>query len=528
MRLATPWGFMDVPDARKVHQSIVPRIGGLAIAGSAILTLLLIFFDNPQVIVYVLSASIIVLFGAWDDRANLDYKLKFFGQIVAALSVVLLGDVRLEYLPFFGFDTLPFSISVALSVFFLVAVTNATNLIDGLDGLAGGLTLMTLGAIAVLENRLDSQAGLCIALCVGGAVLGFLRFNTHPASVFMGDSGSQFLGFTTAYLVLNLGHEQQGVVSPMLGLLCIGLPLIDTTTVFIQRILKKQSPFRPDRSHLHHQLMNIGLSHVETVVFIYLTQALFLAVAFMLYLQADIVIACAYVALALIFVGGLKFLAAKPHYLSQFSTNAFGRLWKNIGQLMYDNIRLESILPWCIFALMAVLLGFGLAMHLKWHELLWLSVFMLGLLLCRQFIKGDLERSFIKKITMYCLAALIVFATGTHNQLNTKSAVLVNVSFTLMLLFLLLGGLVSRGNKFSINPMDYLVVFLAILIPRAGLLMTPDMNWGELVSRMIILFYAVEYMFSTREYMQGALSRGTLIAWCIVLMAALFKGAIVV
>lgn len=523
MRLATPWGFVDIPDARKVHQTAVPRIGGLVIAISAIITLLLIYFNSQQVIIYVVSASIIVFFGAWDDRADLNYKIKFFGQIVAAATIVLVGDVRLEYLPFLGLEKLPENISILLSIFFLVAVTNSTNLIDGLDGLAGGLTLMTLGAIAVFENRLGAQAGLCIALCVGGAVLGFLRFNTHPASVFMGDSGSQFLGFTTGYLVLNLGYEQQGAISPMIGLLCIGLPLIDTATVFIQRILKGQSPFKPDRSHLHHQLMNIGLTHAETVVFIYLAQALFIMVAFFLYIQSDIAITFAYLALAAGFVGGLKVLSANPQIGGKIFGAIYGRMWDSLDKRSYEVIKLEPLLPWCIYLVMGCLLCLGLIMHLNWRDILWLAVFMLGMMIYRSFAKSEVERGLIKKIVMYCLAALIVFSTGTHNQLKHEYAVLVELLFTAVLVILLLGGMISRGDKFDINPMDYLVVFLAILIPRAGLLVTPEMNWGEMVSRMIILFYAVEYMFSLRDNMQSALSKGTLAGWSIVLMAALFQ-----
>lgn len=523
MRLATPWGFVDIPDARKVHQTAVPRIGGLVIAISAIITLLLIYFNSQQVIIYVVSASIIVFFGAWDDRADLNYKIKFFGQIVAAATIVIVGDVRLEYLPFLGLEKLPENISIPLSIFFLVAVTNSTNLIDGLDGLAGGLTLMTLGAIAVFENRLGAQAGLCIALCVGGAVLGFLRFNTHPASVFMGDSGSQFLGFTTGYLVLNLGYEQQGAISPMIGLLCIGLPLIDTATVFIQRILKGQSPFKPDRSHLHHQLMNIGLTHAETVVFIYLAQALFIMVAFFLYIQSDIAITFAYLALAAGFVGGLKVLSANPQIGGKIFGAIYGRMWNSLDKRSYEVIKLEPLLPWCIYLVMGLLLCLGLIMHLNWRDILWLAVFMLGMMIYRSFSKSEVERGLIKKIVMYCLAALIVFSTGTHNQLKHEYAVLVELLFTAVLVILLLGGMISRGDKFDINPMDYLVVFLAILIPRAGLLVTPEMNWGEMVSRMIILFYAVEYMFSLRDNMQSALSKGTLAGWSIVLMAALFQ-----
>lgn len=521
MRMAEPWGFVDQPDARKVHQVAVPRIGGLAIAASAIITLLLIFSDNSEVIIYIASASVIVIFGAWDDRADLNYKVKFFGQIVAAIAVVLVGNVRLEFLPFFGLERMPDALSIPVSVFFLVAVTNATNLIDGLDGLAGGLTLMTLGAIAVFENRLGAPAGLCIALCIGGAVLGFLRFNTHPASVFMGDAGSQFLGFTTGYLVLNMSYEQQGAISPMIGLLCIGLPLIDTATVFVQRLLRGQSPFKPDRSHLHHQLMAIGLTHAETVVFIYLAQALFITIAFLLYVQSDVVITLAYGVVAIGFVGGLKYLSRNAKLTGAALGVLQGSVISLLGRNSRDLLKLEALLPWLIFSAMGVLLLLGLIIHREWRDILWLAIGMLILMMYRSGLGDERTRAILKKIVMYCLAALIVFSTGTHLHVSGNLNLLVESLFSLVLVCLLLGGMLSRGDKFDVNPMDYLVVFLGILVPRAGLLVTPDMNWGEMVSRMIILFYAVEYMFSLRSRLQTALIKGATLGWCIVLFAAL-------
>lgn len=521
MRLAVPWGFVDVPDPRKVHQIAVPRIGGLAIAASAMITLFLIFSNNNEVIIYILSASMVVFFGAWDDRANLNYKVKFLGQIAAALAVVLAGDVRLEFLPFWGLERLPEFVSLPLSVFFLVAVTNATNLIDGLDGLAGGLTLMTLGAIAVFENRLGATAGLCIALCVGGAVLGFLRFNTHPAAVFMGDAGSQFLGFTTGYLVLNMGYEQQGAISPMIGFLCIGLPLIDTATVFVQRIMRGQSPFKPDRTHLHHQLMAIGLTHAETVVFIYLAQALFITFAFVLYMHSDIVITMAYALIAGVFVGGLKYFSHHAGATGELLKVVQGSVVGVLGRNSYEILKIEALLPWLIFLSMAILLLLGLIMHLEWRDILWLAIIMLGLMIYRRTVRDERVRSMLKKTVMYCLAALIVFSTGTHNYESSTLGLWAEVLFSMVLVCLLLGGMLARGEKFDINPMDYLVVFLGILVPRAGLLVTPDMNWGEMVSRMIILFYAVEYMFSLKTNLQSALSKGTAFGWSIVLVAAL-------
>jgi UDP-GlcNAc:undecaprenyl-phosphate GlcNAc-1-phosphate transferase len=160
----------------------------------------------------------------------------------------------------------------------IVGVTNATNLSDGLDGLAGGIALLIFLCIGYLGVSRKDWVMVMIAIAVGGSVLGFLRFNSYPAQLFMGDAGSQLLGFVAVVLAIKMA-QQSSTISVILPLIIFGIPILDTLTVMIKRLAVGRSPFSADRNHFHHQLMAIGLYHTEAVLTIYLTQALLILFA---------------------------------------------------------------------------------------------------------------------------------------------------------------------------------------------------------------------------------------------------------
>src|SRR3569832_892670 len=199
MRMATRLQIVDLPYERKVHCVAIPRVGGLAMVAGAILPLIVWLWSLPQVMGLLMGIIVIVTFGVWDDRADLDYRLKFAGQCIAAVGGWWMG-VRVEELPWIG-EIAPFW-SLGFTVLALLAVTNAVNLADGLDGLAGGSTLLSLAAIAVLGYIANQMAVVLIALAVMGSILGFLRYNTHPACVIMGDGGRHYLGFSAGVLAI--------------------------------------------------------------------------------------------------------------------------------------------------------------------------------------------------------------------------------------------------------------------------------------------------------------------------------------
>lgn len=285
-RFAIKVGAVDVPNARKVHTRIMPRLGGLGIFLAFVIALLAVMpflpFDLSErdgnfIKAFLTAGTIIVLTGALDDRFDLNAKLKFLIQIGAACVVVFGFGIKVEFvnIPFMdAYSSLENWIAIPLTIFWIVGVTNAVNLIDGLDGLAAGVSGIAIGTILVMAliNGNFLVALLCLLLL--GGIIGFLFFNFHPAKIFMGDTGSLFLGFSLAMLSL-LGFKQIAVLSFITPLIIIGVPLSDTFFAIVRRKLQKKPIFAPDKGHLHHCLRELGFSHRQTVLIIYGIAAFF-------------------------------------------------------------------------------------------------------------------------------------------------------------------------------------------------------------------------------------------------------------
>jgi UDP-GlcNAc:undecaprenyl-phosphate GlcNAc-1-phosphate transferase len=279
---------MDIPDQRKVHERSMPRLGGVAMALGVLTTALILLPKNGFVNAFLIGSGVIVLFGLMDDLIGLGYKSKFAGQIIGALIVIFYGKVRIVTLG----TLIPSSLclsdwsSFLLTVLVIVGVTNAINLSDGLDGLAGGICLLIFSCIGYLAYKEGMFAILLLAISVAGVIFGFLRFNTYPATIFMGDAGSQLLGFCGIVLAIKLTQESF-YLSPVLPLILFGFPILDTLSVMSQRIVEGRSPFVADKNHLHHKFIRFGFFHTEAVVFIYIMQSLLVTSAFFFRSSSD-------------------------------------------------------------------------------------------------------------------------------------------------------------------------------------------------------------------------------------------------
>ncbi|MBJ6361910.1 glycosyltransferase family 4 protein [Paenibacillus sp. GCM10012307] len=284
-------GAIDKPNHRKVHTRIMPRLGGLAIyvAFAAGLLILLPFapeglFDSSDmnlIRAMLAGGTLIVLIGALDDRYELSAKVKLVGQLAAACIVVFGFDVKINFvnIPFGGsMQSIAEWISIPLTVFWIVGVTNAINLIDGLDGLASGVSGIAIGTILVMATLMGFEPIILMSALLLGGIIGFLFFNFHPAKIFMGDSGSLFLGFSLAMMSM-LAFKQITIVSFVTPLLIIGVPLSDTFFAIVRRLVNKKPIFAPDKGHLHHCLRELGFSHRKTVLIIYGIAAFFGACA---------------------------------------------------------------------------------------------------------------------------------------------------------------------------------------------------------------------------------------------------------
>ncbi|MGG1314810.1 MraY family glycosyltransferase [Cohnella laeviribosi] len=286
-KLAFKVGAMDVPDQRKVHTRIMPRLGGVAIYAAFTASILLFLpvlpdnflnaYDRNLIWALLAGGTLIVLLGALDDRFTLSAKLKLLVQIAAACVVVFGFDIKINLVNVpFGSAMQPVGewLSIPLTILWIVGVTNAINLIDGLDGLAAGVSAIAIGTILVMSALMGQEAVILLSVVLLGAVIGFLKYNFHPAKIFMGDSGSLFLGFTLAMLSM-LGFKQITVVSFVTPLLIIGVPLSDTFFAIVRRWIQKKPIFAPDKGHLHHCLQQLGFSHRKTVLIIYGIAAFF-------------------------------------------------------------------------------------------------------------------------------------------------------------------------------------------------------------------------------------------------------------
>ncbi len=273
-------GAIDVPkDNRRMHDHPIPRLGGLAIFLGFMFAVVLMVPLNGSERGMLLGAVIIVVLGIFDDIYALPAKLKFVVQIVAALISVLAGN-QISILsnpnifsenPIWVLDDW---LSIALSVIWVVAITNAVNLIDGLDGLACGVSTISSAAmliIALLVSELD------VAMIMGalvGACIGFLPYNFNPAKIFMGDTGATFLGFIMANMSIQGMFKMYTIISFVAPFLILGLPIFDVCFAVVRRLSKGQSPMRPDRSHIHHRLIDMGLSQKQAVGMLYVISAI--------------------------------------------------------------------------------------------------------------------------------------------------------------------------------------------------------------------------------------------------------------
>ena len=275
-RFAFKIGAIDIPkDNRRMHKKPTPRIGGLAIIFGFTVTTLCFAQPSRQLYGTLAGAAIIAVMGVIDDCKNLPAKLKFVIQIIAALVVVFAGDIKIDVFtnPNFLSDNpywvLPEWLSVTLTVIWIVFITNAVNFIDGLDGLAAGVSAIMSISLVFISIRVGEYSIAILGIALMGSCFGFLPFNFNPAKIFMGDTGSTFLGFMLATLSIQGVFKSYAVISFAVPLLILGLPLFDALFAMIRRILRGQSPMTADRGHLHHRLVDMGFSQKQTVFILY-------------------------------------------------------------------------------------------------------------------------------------------------------------------------------------------------------------------------------------------------------------------
>ncbi|MFT9599851.1 glycosyltransferase family 4 protein [Mesobacillus sp.] len=275
IKFAHKIGATDKPNHRKVHAKVMPRLGGLAIFLGVVAGFFAAGLHDEKLTGISIGAVLIIILGILDDKYELSAKVKLAGQIAAAGIVVSTGlTIDFISIPFMAKFNLGIW-AIPVTIFWIVAITNAINLIDGLDGLAAGISSIGIATIAFMAGMAGKELILALALILLGSTIAFLFYNFHPAKIFMGDTGALFLGYSIGILSLLGLYKSVTLFSFIVPIIILGVPIFDTTYAIIRRVVNKKPIGAPDKSHLHHRILAIGLSHRNTVLVIYALGILF-------------------------------------------------------------------------------------------------------------------------------------------------------------------------------------------------------------------------------------------------------------
>lgn len=503
----------DMPGKRKVHTTPVPRTGGIAMAVAVFSSMLLWAQESSLLSAYVMGAGIIVVFGLIDDFVDLPYRYKFAGQFLAALVIVVVGDVQIRNLGtlFPGSSQLSLWVSIPLTIIVIVGVTNAINLADGLDGLAGGICILSFcctGYIAYLSDNTDISL---LAVALVGSIFGFLKYNTHPASVFMGDTGSQFLGFSLVTTTVSLTQSTAGL-SPLLPMIIFGFPVLDTGVVMLERIGAGRSPFKPDKNHFHHKLIRIGLFHKEAVFIIYLLQALLVVSAFVFRYYSDWFLLIGYGIFVNVVIIG--FFAAE---ITRWKAKRYTFLDKRIKERL---AKVKSRGVWIVFSFKIV--EYGIPLLLFVTTLLpttvpgYFSYIAAGLLILTTMI-SLVKKKWLKWFLLadlYIVIPLIVFfSTQSAYPFVTESMMWAyNCAFIVLIFFVIMTlRLTRRRNGFKVTPMDFLIVFIAIIAPFVSGIYGQHKQVTFVAAKTVMLFFSFEVLIGE---LRGEYKRLVLFTMC--------------
>lgn len=493
-RWAPAVGLTDKPGPRKVHVVAVPRVGGLAMAIGILLPVLVTVPLTAPIRGVLLGILILLCFGVWDDRVELGYRAKLLGQILAVGACMVVGGVHIGRVMIDGNALAPGLFSSAITFVFLIGVTNAVNLTDGLDGLAGGLVLLCLCAVALFAVASGNSAVIALCLIEAGAVLGFLRFNTHPARIFMGDSGSQVLGFSVGALSLLATQGINSDLSAALPILLLGLPILDTLTVMSTRIMAGRSPFVADNNHLHHRLLAIGLAHREAVAVVYLLQVGLVLLAYFMRFEADVEVVAVFCGFAAIVLGLLHLAKSSGWRLHQVGSASITRRHLEI---LPDGAHLA---PVALVIMLVSLLGYAATVlvatsHVD-RDLGVLSLGMLAILILLSVANSRGSLHWFERSVAYVGVVLLVYLDQTtvsrSQAMTTVAWILVSTTGAAALARFWL----SPTRRFEVTTLDLIVVFVALVLPNLpGSLQIPG-ALSQGIAKAVILLYVVEMLLT--------------------------------
>ena len=517
-KLAARFQMVDIPDPRKVHTVPIPRIGGLAMAVGTFIPVILWAEADDFVKAYLAGAGTLVLFGLIDDLKGLGYKAKFAGQMIAALIAIFFGKVRIESLGTLLPEgmLLPEWVAIPLSLAAVVGVTNAVNLADGLDGLAGGISLLGFCCIGYLAFLAENNAIMIMSLSLAGAIFGFLRFNTHPASLFMGDTGSQLLGYSAVLLAVKL-TQGSTPFSQILPLVILGFPVLDTLAVMVERAREGRPLFTADKKHFHHRLMRFGMSHTEAVFTIYVIQALLILSAILLKYHSDWMLMslyalfCAVVIIAFNAADRTGFRFHRPSAIDHHIAKRF-RSIRDKHMVIRTSFALTKLL-----VPLLLISGCLVPAHVPGYAAVMAVCFGLSLLAVRVLAKDRM--SLCLRLVLYLTIPLVLYLVqeGSASWITESMLSLYQLSFGLIALCVVLVAKFTRRKKgFRMTTMDFLVIFIAVIVPNLPDSSIQSHGLGLLAVETIVLLFGHEVLIAELRERIDILTASTSVALALI------------
>jgi len=514
VRLAPRFGMIDKPDPRKVHAAPIPRVGGVGIFFGALVPLVLLMSVDQRLAAYLFGALVLFAFGVMDDSKELGHYVKFIGQFIAVIAVVYYGNVYISLLPLMGGETVSEIVGKPFTVIAIVGMINAINHSDGLDGLAGGESLLSLGGIAYLAWLADGTPAVMIAMATAGGLLGFMRYNTYPARIFMGDGGSQFLGYTLGVLAVVLTQEVNPALSPALPLLLLGLPIADILAVLAQRIYHKMNWFRASKNHIHHRLLELGFHHYESVIVVYSVQALLVLCAVNMPYASDAAVMFLY----------LMVVSAVFVFLL-FAERRGWRMRAEVEENILDEVIKSATRSRGLLAIPINVVFYGISAFLVAGASFsttipvdfTIAAIGLLMLLVLRLVLGSRVWYLPLRLFTYVTVAFVVYLFNTYQpaQLSGFDPI-TYVFFGAIVLSIALSIRLKDVGDFKVTPMDFLVALVVICVAvliRHGAV---DSGIMAIALKTVILFYGCEVVLNWMEARVNLFTVSILVALLII------------
>ena len=516
-RLAVSIGIFDGVDGRKAHTGSIPRLGGIAIFFAVFLAIILFVDIDRHTRGFLAGGVVIFLTGLTDDLVGLPARKKMLGQLVAALIVTVVGDISLTSLgDLFGTGSIELGyLSIPFTVFAIVGVINAINLMDGLDGLAGGVTAIAAAALAIIAFNTGNQPLVALSVALLGGVIGFLKFNSYPAKIFMGDGGSLFLGYSLACFSIHLVEHDNGQISIMVPVIILAVPICDTCYVMARRLYYRRPPFAPDRIHIHHRIMNLGIGHRATVVLVYGLSYLLAVYGVMSQHLSD---RNQLIVLVLLVYGYSVILRLLAHFLHHHPSLFLrdDRSFLNVFTYRWMVRYSQYLLVVAKYVVVAILFLTIFITNRPGFNLASVAGLLIILTIVLILQTNNWSNRFLQFV-LYFNGAFLVYVMENYGRETILYGLQPHLLSTclFLLLFIVSGGMLFLRKKSRLlmsSPMEYFILFIVIAIPLLPHTFTGPRHLLTVAGKSLILFLSYKMIFMLKARRNRKIIVATLLA----------------